>query len=230
MRNKNEVLLTTNNPGKLEEAKKYLGRRGINVYSPRDLALATKDVVEDGDTFEQNAQLKVLAYLAEAPQGMIVLGDDSGIEIDALDGRPGVFSRRINGKDFPELPDDEIQRVILEQMKDVPTEKRTAKFRTVLAAARAGLSGTANPDITYFEGQLPGVILRQPAGEMKPGFPYAPIYWVTAYNMSLLQLQAMPSEEKQFHSLLSHRDRAFGKLLGSTLILSGMMIDEEDKE
>jgi XTP/dITP diphosphohydrolase len=230
MRNKNEILLTTDNPGKLQEAKSYLGRRGIHVYSPKDLGIAVRDVVEDGDTFEHNARLKVLAYLADAPQGVIVLGDDSGIEIKALGGKPGVFSRRIHGKDFPELADEEIQRVILEQMKDVPTEARTARFRTVLAAARAGLVGETTPTIEYFVGQLPGMILHQPAGEMQPGFPYAQIFWVTAYNMSLLQLQAMPSEEKQYQGLTSHRDKAFGRLLGSTLILSGMFPNEDDEE
>lgn len=166
---KPELLYATGNPGKLEEVGKFLGD-AWTMESPKDLRLEV-DVEETGETLEENALLKARAYRAEAPPGMIVVADDTGLEIDALGGEPGVKVRRWKDGET-EMTDDEIVDYCLERMKDVPEGKRGAQFRTVIAVIL--------PDGTeeLFDGTLRGEIITNAEGTRIPGFPFRTLLYL----------------------------------------------------
>lgn len=115
-----EVLYATNNPGKISEISKFLEHNGIKVVSPKDLGIDL-DVPETGDSLEENAKLKVKAYL-EVSNGRIVLADDTGLEIDALGGKPGIHVRRWKDGQT-RMSDEEIIEYCLDQMKNVEEDQ-----------------------------------------------------------------------------------------------------------
>ncbi len=151
------------------------------------------EVVEDGRSFFENAFKKAKA-IAEFT-GETVLADDSGLEVDALDGRPGVYSSRYAG---PEANDEENIEKLLLELRDVPPEKRGAKFRCTLVMYR--------PDGSYdtFEGTLRGVITTEPRG--KQGFGYDPVFFVPEIDKTVAE---MPLELK---NSISHRGAALRAL------------------
>jgi XTP/dITP diphosphohydrolase len=183
------LLLATTNEHKLTEFRAVFRDLPFTLLSLRDVHLEEMDVEETGSTFAENAILKARAY-ADAAQ-MLVLSEDSGLEIDALGGRPGVYSARFLGR---ETPYAERFRVILADMQAVPPEQRTARFRCVIALA------DPSGELQLAEGTIEGVIPEGPRGEN--GFGYDPLFFVPAYGKTTAE---MTSEEK---NQISHRGRA----------------------
>ncbi|KXK09195.1 MAG: Non-canonical purine NTP pyrophosphatase [Microgenomates bacterium OLB22] len=197
-----EVLYATNNPGKVGEVSKFLEHHGIRVVSPKDLGIDL-DVPETGSTLEENAYLKVKAFI-EVSGGRIVLSDDTGLEIDALDGAPGIHVRR--WKDgVTRMSDEEIIKYCLEQMKYVAESQRTAQFRTVIAMA------LPSGEIEMFDGVLRGLILESPQDIRIEGFPFASLFVVPEWNMLLAEVERMTIEEKRGKH--SHRESAIQKVV-----------------
>ena len=195
------VLIATSNPGKLRDFAGAAAAHGIEIASIPGFA-SLPAVVEDGLTFEANARKKAEAYSRVVP-GEIVLADDSGLEVDALGGAPGVHSARY-AADVPHLTDantdDEANNARLRrELKNVPPEKRTARFVCVIAAARDGRT------LEVFRGQAEGVILDAPRG--CNGFGYDPLFFFPQIGKTFAELSA---EEKAKYS---HRGAAFRKFL-----------------
>ena len=155
-------------------------------------------VEETGVTFKDNAVIKASAYAAEF--GMMALADDSGIEVEALGGRPGVYSARYGGE---HLTDEGRVELLLHEMKAVPWEKRAAAFKAVIAVAW--------PDgrILTREGIMNGTVNLTPVGDN--GFGYDPIFYLAEYNATTAQLT---SKQK---NLLSHRSKATKGILKALL-------------
>ncbi|MXY88869.1 MAG: RdgB/HAM1 family non-canonical purine NTP pyrophosphatase [Dehalococcoidia bacterium] len=156
------LLLATNNPGKVREMRRLLAGEPFEVVTPGDLGIDL-DVVEDGNGYAENATLKARAF-AEAGR-CLALADDSGIEVDALDGRPGPLSARFGG---PGLDDAGRTQLMLRELRDVPDGERGARYRAVVAVAGPG------EHVEQFEGTWEGSIGREPRGEN--GFGYDPIF------------------------------------------------------
>lgn len=195
------VLIATSNPGKVRDFAGAAATHGIEIagipnFSSLPLA------VEDGQTFEENACKKATEYSQYVP-GEIVLADDSGLEIDALGGAPGVHSARY-AADQPHLADantddDENNARVLRELKGVPEAKRTGRFVCVLAAARDGQI------LDTFRGVAEGIILDAPRGTN--GFGYDPLFYFPQICKTFAELCA---EEK---SKYSHRGAAFRQFL-----------------
>ena len=183
-----DLLVATTNLHKLEEYRAIFSDLPYRLLSLRDIRLDL-DVEETGTTFAENAELKARTY-AQA-SGLLALADDSGLEIDALGGAPGVYSARFAGKDTSY---EERFRLILERLKGLPIEQRAARFRCVIAIAEP--SG----DTGLVEGVIEGVIADAPRGER--GFGYDPIFLVPEIGMTTAELTA---EDK---NRISHRGRA----------------------
>jgi XTP/dITP diphosphohydrolase len=195
------VLIATSNPGKLRDFAGAALAHGVEV-APIPGFASLPPVVEDGLTFEANARKKAQAY-SRYVAGEIVLADDSGLEVDALDGAPGVHSARY-AAEAPHLAgvnsdDDANNARLLRELKKVPGEKRTARFVCVIAAARDGRT------LEVFRGQAEGLILDAPRGSS--GFGYDPFFFFPPIEKTFAELSA---EEKAKYS---HRGAAFRKFL-----------------
>jgi len=184
-----KLLFASHNQGKLREAKEILADTGYEVVSLDDLKIAS-DVAETGSTMAANAQLKA-EYFAQASQ-LLTIGDDSGLEIAALDNWPGVNSHRI-----VDGSDEERVRVVLAKMKSV-TDRR-AQFVTVLC-----LVNPQTKVVKFFTGTVTGTIAQQPQG--RAGFGYDPIFVPTGYQQSFAQLGLKVKNQ------ISHRQQALEKL------------------
>lgn len=192
--NVTELVIATNNEGKLREFRRLLEPMGVVVLSAKDVLERPFDVDETGDTFAANAELKASA-LSKAT-GRAALADDSGLEVDALDGRPGVRSARFAGE---HATDSENNRLLLEQLESVPDIDRSARFRCAIALYLP-------PDeVVIVEAASEGVILREPRGTA--GFGYDPLFFVPALGKSFAELAASEKDA------ISHRGRALRKLV-----------------
>lgn len=187
-----EVLIATNNLGKKKDFEALFEPMGVRVLTLNDVA-DDIDVEETGVTFEENAILK--AETVANLLGKIVIADDSGLEIDALQGAPGVYSARYAG---PDCDDEKNMDKALKNLEDVPTNERQARFVCVLAIA-----GPKIETVTY-RGDCDGLILEERRGTN--GFGYDPIFFVEHLGKSMAQLT---SAEK---SAISHRGAALEKL------------------
>jgi len=183
------IVIATHNVGKLREYRELLGDLPVALVSLADLGL-TESPEETGSSFEENAQLKALAYARAA--GLLTLADDSGLEVDALGGAPGIHSARYGGSAAPN--DEARYRLLLSHLAHVPAPARTARFRCVLALA------TPQGEIYMAEGRCEGRIGYEPVGEH--GFGYDPVFIITGRDVTMAQL---PPEEK---NCISHRARA----------------------
>ena len=184
-----KLILATSNKDKVREIGEILGDTPFVAVSMRDEGF-DPDIVEDGKTFEENALIKARAVHALAPDAY-VMADDSGLCIDALDGAPGIYSARFCGENstYPEK-----FAKIFEMLKDVPEDKRTAKFVCSIAVVR--------PDGSEFtvRGEICGVLHEKPMGD--GGFGYDPIFYVPEFGMTTAQ---MTKEQK---NSISHRGKA----------------------
>jgi XTP/dITP diphosphohydrolase len=197
----NHILIATSNAGKLRDFAGAAASFGIEVTSIPNFS-ALPPVIEDGLTFEDNARKKAEAYSREVP-GEIVLADDSGLEVDALKGAPGVHSARY-AADAPHLmnnnTDDEANNTrLLRELKDVPADKRNARFVCVIAAARDGQT------LEMFRGEAEGIILNRARGSN--GFGYDPLFYFPPIQKAFAELT--PEEKAQY----SHRGAAFRQFL-----------------
>lgn len=188
----NEIVLATRNPDKGRELGALLGGSGIRIRTLSDFPNAP-EVVEDGTTCEANA-IKKAREIARAT-GVPAVADDTGLEVDALEGRPGVYAARYAGEHA--TYEDNCQKLLCE-LAGVSEPKRTARFLTV--AAIAFPSG----DVHVTQGSLEGLITEQPVGDR--GFGYDPVFLVPEFNRTLAQLTA---EEK---NRMSHRAKAFAQM------------------
>jgi XTP/dITP diphosphohydrolase len=156
------LLIATGNKGKIAEIRRVLDIPGLVVLTPGDLSL-NLDVDETGTSYAENATLKAESFARAA--GMLVLAEDSGLEVDALGGRPGVYSARYGG---PRLSDADRNRLLLDELRDIAPGQRTARFRAV-----AAITGPGVP-IQLFEGVVEGSVALDPRGT--GGFGYDPIF------------------------------------------------------
>ncbi len=188
-----KVILASKNPHKLTELSAILSQHGFEIALESEYGLDI-DVDETGTTFEENSLLKAEAVMKAS--GLPVLADDSGLMVDALNGAPGVYSARYGHKSS----DGERTAFLLENMKDVPDDKRTAKFVCVITCLW--------PDGRKIvaRGECPGVITREVHGEN--GFGYDPVFYLPELGMTYAEL---PSEQK---NAISHRARALQDFCG----------------
>jgi XTP/dITP diphosphohydrolase len=187
------LIVATGNPGKLREFRAALAPEGIEVQGLEALD-SIPDVEETGETFEANARIKAEAYSSHTSSW--VVAEDSGLEVDALDGDPGVRSARYGGEG---LDDPGRVQLVLRNLEGVPDEQRTARFRCVMALARKG-QVTA-----IFEGAVEGRIVHAPVGDN--GFGYDPVFFHESLGCTFAQVSREQKQE------LSHRGEAIRRFL-----------------
>lgn len=182
------MIFATGNMGKMKEIKAILGDIGEEILSMKEAGI-DMDIVEDGSTFEENAIIKAKAVMERT--GQLTLADDSGLEIDALNKEPGIYSARYMGEDTPyEIKNSNL----IERMKGVKGKDRSARFVCVIAAA------FPDGEIITTRGTIEGVIAEEPAGEN--GFGYDPIVYVPEYGMTTGQM------DPDAKNAISHRGKA----------------------
>ena len=187
-----KVVLASGNQGKLREFYRILGDAGFEIAPQSDYDVV--DVPETGLTFVENAIIK--ARNAAQQSGLPALADDSGIEVDALNGRPGIYSARYSGKG-----DDANNQKLLEEMKDVPDDKRTARFRCCIVYMRH----PEDPSPLIADASWEGMIMRELSGAN--GFGYDPLFFVPSRGVSSAELS--PDEK----NAISHRGKALQMIL-----------------
>lgn len=195
------ILIATSNAGKLRDFAGAASAHEIEIGSVPNFS-SIPSVVEDGLTFEANARKKAESYSRYAP-GEIVLADDSGLEVDALGGAPGVYSARY-AADQPHLvgdnTDDQANNArLIRELRKISPEKRSGRFVCVIAAARDGHT------LAVFRGEAEGILLDVPRGSN--GFGYDPLFYFPAIRKTFAELTA---EEKAQYS---HRGKAFRQFL-----------------
>jgi XTP/dITP diphosphohydrolase len=195
------VLIATSNPGKLRDFAGIAAPLGIEIASLPNFS-SLPPVIEDGLTFEANARKKADGYSLDAP-GELVLADDSGLEVDALDGAPGVHSARYAAAE-PHLAEDNTDDEanngrLIREIANISPEKRTGRFVCVIAAARDGRT------LEVFRGRAEGIILDKSRG--LNGFGYDPLFYFPEIGKTFAELTAI--EKAQY----SHRGAAFRKFL-----------------
>jgi XTP/dITP diphosphohydrolase len=196
------IFIATSNPGKLRDFAGAASSQDIEIESiPNFSSIPT--VLEDGSTFEENARKKAEGYSRYVP-GELVLADDSGLEVDALGGAPGVHSARYAAAQ-PHLvdnnTDDQANNArLIRELRKIPPEKRTGRFVCVIAVARD------QNTLAVFRGQAEGVLLDVPRGSN--GFGYDPLFYFPSIQKTFAELTP---EEK---ALYSHRGKAFREFLG----------------
>jgi len=182
------LLLATNNPHKVEEFRSIFLPYDVILQTPADLGIFN-DVIESGNTYLENACLKAQPYWQDGQNR--VLADDSGLEVDALNGEPGIRSSRYAGEG---ATDTDRVNFLLDKLKDIPYEKRTARFRCVIAIA--------HPDdkVIYCYGKCEGIITFEPRGT--EGFGYDPIFYFPELEKTMAELSP------EIKNSISHRARA----------------------
>lgn len=189
-----KVVLASGNKGKLNEFNQLLASLNMEVLPQSEFNVSS--VEETGLTFVENAILK--ARYASKMSGLPAIADDSGLEVDALKGLPGIYSARYAGEAANDAANNE---KLLRELAGVKTEDRTARFQCVLVY----LEHPADPTPIICQGSWEGVILEAPAGEQ--GFGYDPLFWVPSKQCSSAELDR---DEK---NRLSHRGKALGELI-----------------
>ena len=187
-----ELVIATRNAGKLKEIRRLLEGAVDVIYSLADFPYLPP-VIEDGETFEENALKK--ARVTALQIAKTVIADDSGLSVDALGGRPGIHSARFAGE---AAGDEENNRKLLAELAGIPAEQRSASFHCVIALCLP--DGTCRT----FSGNLKGTVLAEPKGSC--GFGYDPLFFLPEYNNTLAEL---PPDLK---NRISHRGKAFAKL------------------
>jgi XTP/dITP diphosphohydrolase len=186
------LVFATRNRGKLTELRQLLADLDLEVLALDEVPSSVGEVVEDGDTFAANAIKKARAVAAAT--GLPALADDSGLEVDALGGRPGVYSARFAG---PDCDDDANNDKLLAELADVPDGRRTARFRAVLALV-------AGERVITTEGVCEGQIVRERRGQ--GGFGYDPLFYCPELGATFAELGVGPKNDR------SHRARAMKSL------------------
>jgi|SRR5215207_499268 len=186
-----KLLIATNNKGKVKELQELLKDTGIELVTPAQIDLQL-DVVEDGSTYAENATKKAIAF--SNTSGMISLADDSGLEVDTLDGAPGLYSARYSPK--PNATDADRRAYLLQKLQDKPRPWK-ARFHATIAIA------TPNGDVHLTEGICEGETIPEERGT--GGFGYDPIFFLSELGKTMAELNM---DEK---NRLSHRAKAVMK-------------------
>ncbi len=190
-----EIVLATTNKGKLAELKSMFENCPVNIKGLIDFS-ELEDVEETGATFAENALIKAEYYSKMLDR--LVLADDSGLQVDALNGAPGVYSARYAGV-TGENRDSANNKKLLDALKDLPPEKRTARFRCNLCLS------SPEKVVLEIDGAVEGIIINEPRGDN--GFGYDPIFYVPEQGMTAAE---MPPKLK---NSVSHRGRALKRML-----------------
>lgn len=187
------IIIASQNKHKIEEIEAITKKFGMTIVSRNDAGIPDVEIVEDGETFEENSYKK--AHEIMKLSGEMTIADDSGLMVDALDGAPGVYSARFSGEGATDKSNNE---KLLALLADTPYEKRTAKFVSVITMIY--------PDggKIVARGECPGHIITEERGE--GGFGYDPLFVPDGYDMTFAELG---SEEK---NRISHRARALAEL------------------
>ncbi|MFM9904887.1 MAG: RdgB/HAM1 family non-canonical purine NTP pyrophosphatase [Pyrinomonadaceae bacterium] len=188
------LLVATNNPGKLAELEALLHDLPIRLCSLGDLE-SFSEVEETGNTFLENAQLKASGYATQS--GLAAIADDSGLEVEALDGRPGVLSARYGGVD---TGFDEKMRMLLDELDTIGDSQRNARFVSAMA-----ISDPTGKILHTTDGVCTGKIALQPRGDL--GFGFDPLFIPDGFDKTFGEL---PAEIKQ---KISHRAGAFNRII-----------------
>ncbi|MFA6307624.1 MAG: non-canonical purine NTP pyrophosphatase [Patescibacteria group bacterium] len=190
----NKLLIATHNPGKFVEMKRQLKILGIEVLSLDDLNIK-EDFEETANTYEENALGKAKFYynITKIP----TLADDSGLSVDALDGAPGINSRSWPGY---RGSDEELLKMLLDKLKNVPKEKRTAKFISVIVLYNG-------QETLISRGEEPGIIAEKQISKLEKGLPYSAVFYPRGYNKVFSELTI---DEK---NAISHRGRALDQII-----------------
>lgn len=183
------IVFATGNQNKMKEIHMILADLGMPVYSMKELGV-DENIVEDGLTFEENAEIKARAVARHLPND-IILADDSGLEIDYLDKAPGVYSARFAGEDTSY---DIKNRILLDKLEGVPEEQRTARFVCAVCAV------FPDGDVKIVRGTIKGVIAHEITGEN--GFGYDPIFYYPECGCTTAEMEPEKKNE------LSHRGKA----------------------
>lgn len=192
------VYIATSNAGKIRDFKGAVRNLGVTV-EPLPGFRSAPQAIEDGATFEENARIKAEHYSRYAP-GELVLADDSGLAVDALNGAPGVHSARYaESRPHGNSADEDNNRLLITQLGGLPAERRSGKFVCVLAAARDGVT------LQVFHGEVHGQLLTVPRGSQ--GFGYDPLFYFPELGKTFAEITA---EEKARYS---HRGQAFRRFL-----------------
>ena len=191
-----KLLIATNNQGKIKELHELLDDMGIELVTPSQIGLDL-DVLEDGATYAENATKKALAFATAS--GLISLADDSGLEVDALGGAPGLYSARYGSPDGNKLSDAERRKYLLGKLQNMP-RPWTARFHATIAIA------TPNSQLQITDGFCEGEIIPEERG--RGGFGYDPIFLLPELGKTMAEL----SMDEKNH--LSHRARAVIKAKG----------------
>lgn len=189
-----KIVLASGNKGKLREFQELLANRGYEVLPQSDFAVTEAE--ETGTTFVENAIIK--ARHACRATGLPAIADDSGIEVDALNGRPGVYSARYSGANASDISNN---AKLLQELNGVPEAQRSARYHAVLAYMRHA----DDPIPILCHGVWEGVILTEPRGE--GGFGYDPLFFVPSHNCASAEL------DKVEKNRISHRGKAMQELL-----------------
>ena len=186
------MIFATGNMGKLREIKDILGNIGEEIISMKEAGIDV-DIEENGTTFEENAIIKAKAIMEMT--GQMVLADDSGLEVDALNKEPGIYSARYLGTDTPyEVKNQNI----IDRLEGVEGDARSARFVCAIAAA------FPDGEVIVTRGTIEGVIVKEPAGTN--GFGYDPIVYVPEYGMTTGQM------EPEAKNKISHRGKALEEM------------------
>ncbi len=185
---KHKIIVATGNAGKMREFRMILEDLGLEIISMKEAGV-DPDIVEDGTTFAENAEIKARAVWALT--GDIVLADDSGLVVDYLNGEPGIYSARYMGEDTSYKIKNQ---VIIDRVAAAPEEERTARFVCAIAAV------LPDGSVLHTEGAVEGMIAHEPAGSN--GFGYDPIFYLPEYGMTSAEI---PLDRK---NEISHRGKA----------------------
>ncbi len=189
-----KVVLATGNAGKLRELRELLAAQSIAILAQSEFECP--EAIEDGLSFVENAIIK--ARNAADHTGLPAIGDDSGLEVDALDGEPGIYSARYAGD---KASDANNWQKLLQQLENVPSSARSARFRCAMVYVRHG----KDPAPIICEGAWEGFILDKPSGDN--GFGYDPVFYVPSHDCSAAELDA------ETKNALSHRGQALQQLV-----------------
>lgn len=187
------IIIASQNKHKIEEIEAITKKFGMAIVSRNDAGIPDVEVVEDGETFEENSYKK--AYEIMKLSGEMTIADDSGLMVDALDGAPGVYSARFSGEGATDRSNNE---KLLALLADTPHEKRTAKFVSVITMIYPG------GDKIVARGECPGHIITEERG--CGGFGYDPLFVPDGYDMTFAELGAAEKNK------ISHRARALEEL------------------
>ncbi|MFN3301991.1 MAG: non-canonical purine NTP pyrophosphatase, partial [Patescibacteria group bacterium] len=201
-----KILIASRNLAKVKDYKKFLKDFSLKVIDLNDLKI-TKKIKEDGKTFKENAIKKAKFY--SQITNLPTIADDSGLEIDYLNGQPGVKSRRWLGY---EASDKELINLVLEKLKGVPWKKRKAKLKAAIAFA------LPKSKVFTFEAETKGFILEKPKGKLIAGYPFRSIFYISKFKKPFSLLS--PTEEEK----ISHRKKALRKLMKILKSLSKIKI------